>query len=192
MIAAGTEGAFHMRLRPRFLRPLRVARLVWMARVLIVGCGCRGRALSAALVAQGHAVRGTTRGPASLAAIVASGAEGVVADPNRLATLTPHLEQVSVLCWLLGSAFAEPDQLAALHGPRLRSLLEALVDTHVRGLVYEAGGSVGSALFEEGARVVERLGATYHMPVAVVHEDPTGVERWRAAMSAAVDGVLGS
>ena len=32
-----------------------------MARVLIVPCGRRGRALAAELVAAGHAVRGTTR-----------------------------------------------------------------------------------------------------------------------------------
>ena len=34
-----------------------------MARVLIVPCGCRGRALAAELAAAGHAVRGTTRSP---------------------------------------------------------------------------------------------------------------------------------
>ena len=163
-----------------------------MARVLIVGCGCRGRALSAALVAQGHAVRGTTRGPASLAAIVASGAEGVVADPNRLATLTPHLEQVSVLCWLLGSAFAEPDQLAALHGPRLRSLLEALVDTHVRGFVYEAAGNVGAGLLSAGGGVVRELGSTHRMPVEVVEAEPepAAIGTWLSAMTGAVARVL--
>ena len=35
-----------------------------MARVLIVGCGGRGRALARELVAAGHTVRGTTRDPA--------------------------------------------------------------------------------------------------------------------------------
>ena len=36
-----------------------------MARVLIVPCGCRGRALAARLAAAGHVVRGTTRDPAT-------------------------------------------------------------------------------------------------------------------------------
>ncbi len=36
-----------------------------MARVLIVPCGCRGRALAADLVSAGHAVRGTTRSQAN-------------------------------------------------------------------------------------------------------------------------------
>ena len=39
-----------------------------LARVLIVGCGCRGRALAAELVAGGHAVRATTRRSEALAA----------------------------------------------------------------------------------------------------------------------------
>ena len=34
-----------------------------LARVLIVGCGCRGRELAAALMAEGHAVRGTLARP---------------------------------------------------------------------------------------------------------------------------------
>ena len=46
-----------------------------MARVLIVGCGCRGRALAADLRGAGHAVRGTTRDPGRTAAIAAAGAE---------------------------------------------------------------------------------------------------------------------
>ena len=65
-----------------------------MARVLIVGCGCRG-ALASALLADGHAVRGTTRDQRRIAAIEESGADGVVADPDRLGTLMPALAGVS-------------------------------------------------------------------------------------------------
>src|SRR5919202_6911138 len=100
-----------------------------MARVLIVGCGCRGRELGRALVERGHAVRGTSRSDAGRAAIEADGLEGVVADPNRLATLLPQLHGVSALCWLLGTA-DEP----ALNRERFATLLETLVDTHVRGV----------------------------------------------------------
>src|SRR5438876_9835629 len=102
-----------------------------MARVLIVGCGCRGRALATALIAEGHAVRGTSRRLESLGEMEATGAEAVVADPDRLATILPQLEGVSTVCWLVGSV-------------RLESLLERLVDTPVRGFVYE--GRTGAAL----------------------------------------------
>jgi Trk K+ transport system NAD-binding subunit len=68
-----------------------------MARVLIVGCGCRGRALARVLAADGHAVRGTTRDPARSADIASSGAEATVADPDRLATLMPAIEGVTVV-----------------------------------------------------------------------------------------------
>jgi nucleoside-diphosphate-sugar epimerase len=148
-----------------------------VARVLIVGCGCRGRELAAALVASGHAVRGTSRSEEALPAIETAGAEGVIADPDRLATLTPQLEGVSVLCWLLGRAGN-----AALHGPRLESLLELLVDTHVRGVVYEAAGEWG----EQGAALVRRASETYRMPGEVVPYDAD----WPEAGLAAVERVL--
>src|SRR5436190_22564671 len=95
-----------------------------MARVLIVGCGCRGRELAAELTAAGHAVRGTTRREKALEAISATGAEAVLADPGQLATILPRIEGVSVVCWLV-------------RGGPLETLLERLVDTPVRGFAYE-------------------------------------------------------
>jgi uncharacterized protein YbjT (DUF2867 family) len=157
-----------------------------VARVLIVGCGCRGQRLASALIAEGHAVRGTTRREARVADISAAGAEGVIADPDRLATLMPHLAGVSVACWLMGTA--ESDAAAALHGPRLASLVEKLVDTHVRGLVYEAAAD--AALLAEGAATVRRAAQTWRMPVEVVGQDPGEHEEWLAAMTAAVGRVL--
>ena len=161
-----------------------------MARVLIVGCGCRGRALASALLADGYAVRGTTRDPSKVEEVSGSGADGVVADPDRLTTLTPLLDGVSALCWLMGSATGAPRQVEALHGARLRSLLEALVDTHVRGCVYEAAGGVDRSLLAEGAHTVREVGQTYHMPIAVVDARPDAPEAWLAAMTRAVGEVL--
>lgn len=158
-----------------------------MARVLIVGCGCRGRALARALGGDGHMVRGTTRSAASLAEIEAAGAEGVAADPDRLGTLLPAIDGVSVCCWLLGTA---ERGAAHLHGPRLASLLEKLVDTPVRGFVYEAAGSVEPSLLAEGAAAVRRASATWRMPVEVVRADPADHDAWLAAMRAAVSRVL--
>jgi uncharacterized protein YbjT (DUF2867 family) len=109
-------------------------------------------------VAEGHAVRGTTRNRERCADIEAAGAEAVVADPDRLGTLMTRIEGVSVLCWLLGSV--EGEGRAALHGPRLGSMLEALVDTHVRGVVYE--GPSGEDVL--------RFSHTFRMPVEVLGE----------------------
>jgi hypothetical protein len=152
-----------------------------MARVLIVGCGCRGQELARALAADGHALRGTTRQADRLPAIEAAGAEAVVADPDRLVTLMPALEGVTVMCWLMGTADAP-----ALHGPRLESMLEHIVDTPVRGLVYETGGEERPAALAAADRVT----ATYSMPVEVVAVAPVHRDEWVAAMAAAVGRVL--
>jgi hypothetical protein len=127
-----------------------------VARVLIVPCGCRGQALARELVAAGHAVRGTTRDPGRADAIAAAGAEPYVGDPDRIGTLMGALSGVTVLCWLFGGV---PD--ADLHGGRLRMLFEKLVDTPVRGVVYEPGLPVGESIARDAA---ER----WRIPVEVV------------------------
>ena len=161
-----------------------------MARVLLVGCGCRGRELATVLLESGHAVRGTTRHQDHLAAIEAAGAEAVRADPDRLGTLLPHLNGVSVMCWLMGTASGEDEAVAALHGSRLESIAAKLVDSHVRGLVYEAAGTVARARLVGGAAAARRVGEANRMPVEVVEQDPGGTEAWVAAAAAAVERVL--
>jgi hypothetical protein len=158
-----------------------------VARILIVGCGCRGRALAAQLAGEGHTVRGTTRDGSRAGQIESAGAESVVADPDRLGTLMPALAGVSVVCWLMGSAREAPE----LHGERLRSFTERLVDTHVRGLVYEAAGSASPALLGEGEESVRRASAVWRIPVEVVDADPVRHAGWLAAMTQAVGRLLG-
>jgi len=157
-----------------------------VARVLIVGCGCRGRSLTAALLADGHAVRGTTRAETGLAEIEAVGAEGVVADPDRLGTILVQLAGVTLICWLMGSATGADD----LHGPRLETLLERLVDTPVRGIVYEAAGSVEPALLATGAAAVRAAAERWRLPAEVVETDPSDHAEWLDAMRAAVERLL--
>lgn len=108
-----------------------------MARILLVGGAGRARELASS----GHVVEE---------------ADGV--DPDRLVTLTPRLEGVSVVCWLFGESGAE-----SLHGDRLASLVEYLVDTPVRGLVYER-----SADHPRGEEIVTRARVTFRIPCAVV------------------------
>src|SRR5260221_12467406 len=104
-----------------------------MARVLIVGCGCRGEALARDLIAAGHPVRGTTRRPARAAELETAGIEAVVADPYRLATLMPHGANTRAMCWLMGSAGG--GDVEALHRTRLQTVLERLGDTPRPGIV---------------------------------------------------------
>jgi hypothetical protein len=155
-----------------------------VARVLIVGCGCRGQALGAAL--GDHAVRGTTRDPARLAGLEGADIEGVVADPDRLATLVPALAGVTIVCWLMGSADGSPD----VNGSRLATLMEHLVDTPVRGLVYEAAGTTDANVLSQGAEIVRDASQTWHIPVEIVDADPASHEDWLAQMNAAVDRLL--
>lgn len=161
-----------------------------MARVLIVGCGCRGQALARALRAEGHAVRGTTRTEARRGEIEAAGAEVWIGDPDRIATISYALDGVTILCWLMGSAAGTPEQLEALHGSRLKMLLERTIDTTVRGVLYEAAGSVDPALLDGGAETVQRACAYSEIPHAVLRADPAGHEAWLAAALGCVGELL--
>jgi uncharacterized protein YbjT (DUF2867 family) len=161
-----------------------------MARVLVLPCGGRGQALARALVSDGHAVRGTTRRPERTEAIRAAGAEAVVADPDRVGTVMEAIAGVTVVCILLGSAEGPPEQVAALHDSRLQMLWERLVDTPVRGVVYEAAGTVPAGALAHGRAVAERAQATWHIPLAVLEADPADPERWLAEARAAVGRLL--
>jgi nucleoside-diphosphate-sugar epimerase len=159
---------------------------------LIIGCGCRGLALARRLQADGHAVRGTTRDPAKRAQIEAAGAEPVVGDPDRIATLARAFEHVAVTCVLLGSASGSSEQLIALHGPRLEMLLARMLDSTVRGIVYESSGSVDGAVLERGAARVRAFCAHSWIPYALLDADPSAHAEWVDAAQSAVDRVLGA
>ena len=162
-----------------------------MARVLIVGCGCRGQALARELVEAGHAVRGTTRDPARADAIRAAGAEPYVGDPDRIATLMEAVAGTTIVCWLLGSAEGDPEAVAALHGPRLRMLWEKIVDTPVRGVVYEAAGPLPPAVYASGLQEMQRAQERNEVPWAPIEADPRDEDAWMVAARAAVAALLG-
>ncbi|MBA3864818.1 MAG: hypothetical protein H0X42_00480 [Solirubrobacterales bacterium] len=153
-----------------------------MARALIIGCGCRGRLLGESLLAAGWAVRGTSRTEAGLAAIDAAGIEPAPADPDRVGTVLELVGDVAVVFHLLGSAAGEPGALAEVHGPRLERLLEKLVDTPVRGVVYEAVGSVDAGVLEAGAELVRSAGATWRIPYEIAAPDSEDFDAWASQM----------
>ncbi len=163
-----------------------------MARALIVGCGCRGRSLAAELAESGWAVRGTSRSPLGIEAIDAAGFEGAGADPDRVGTVLDHVHDVAVVCWLLASAKGEEDLVRALHGPRLERLLAELVDTPVRGFVYEARGTVAAELLAGGTAAVRAAEERWRIPAALIETDPDDHPAWTAAALEAVGRSLAS
>jgi len=152
-----------------------------LARALIVGCGCRGRLLGRSLLEEGWAVRGTSRSEDGLQAIEAAGLEAALADPERPGTLLDLVGDVTVVHWLLGSAVGDPEEIAAIHGSRLERFLERLVETPVRGLVYEAAGSVDASLLERGAGTVRAAGERWRIPFALHSVDPAEPSAWLEA-----------
>ena len=87
----------------------------------------------------------------------------------------------------LGAGSAEA--LSAIHGPRLESLLEKLVDSPVRGFAYEAVGSVDADLLAAGRAIVERAGERWRIPVTFLtaERDEPG---WAVRTAAIVAGLL--
>jgi uncharacterized protein YbjT (DUF2867 family) len=161
-----------------------------VARALIVGCGHRGRLLGARLLEDGWQVRGTTRSPQRLGAIARGGIEAALADPARPGTVLDLVGDVAVVVWALASASGSRAEVAALHGESLGHLLARLVDSPVRGFVYEVAGSVAAGELESGREQVRRAGETWRMPVALVESDPGDCGAWTAAALGAVAGVL--
>jgi hypothetical protein len=159
-------------------------------RCLVVGCGCRGLTLARALKEHGHAVRGTTRNPARGAVLEAAGVEPVIADPDRVGSLVPALEHVSAVCLLLGSAAGDREAVAALHGFRLEMLLSKLIDTTVRGVIYEGVGTVPREVLDGGAELVRQTGQRSHIRNAVLGQDPGDTEAWVREAQAAVEAVV--
>ncbi len=161
-----------------------------MARVLIVGCGCRGRELGLALKAEGHLVRGTSRNKENLKAASAAGIESVDADPARLAQVMQHIEGVTVVVWLMGAMRGDQESISLLHDAVLAHLLEKLVDTQVRGFIYESGDSTDAQMFEKGREHVMRANRTWRIPVAFIDRSPDDHALWLASALAAVKTLL--
>jgi uncharacterized protein YbjT (DUF2867 family) len=136
-----------------------------MARALIVGCGCRGRELGGRLLAGGWAVRGTSRREEGLAAIEAAGIEAALADPARPGTVLELVDDVAVLVLLWGNLGGGDEEVAAVQGPRLERLLKHLVETPVRGVVYEGA--------EAGSEIVRAAARTWRIPVRTLSPSPS-------------------
>jgi hypothetical protein len=157
----------------------------------MVGGGCRGLELARELVAEGHAVRAVTRDEARRAEIEAAGCECWIGDPDRIGTLRYALDNVTLVLWLLGTASGPEEKVAALHGSRLKMMLEKVTDTTVRGVVYEAAGTVPDDALAAGVREMQHARATNEIPFALLEADPADRGRWLDAAHAAMLHLLG-
>ncbi len=124
-------------------------------------------------------------------AIEAAGVEPHVGDPDRVATLAPALDHVTVACILLGSATGPPRRIAALHGTRLEMLLTRMLDTTVHGIVYESAGSAGDDVLRTGAAHVVAACEGSLIPYALLDADPCDHQHWLSEAQRAVRAVLG-
>src|ERR1700676_2793028 len=129
---SGSASSWPARRRAEARRARALVRWRAVARILIVGGGCRGRLLASTLVGEGHAARITTREESGREAIEAAGAECWIGTPDRLATLRGSLENVTIVCWLLGSAVGSGQELSDLHASRLELFVTQAIDTTVR------------------------------------------------------------
>jgi hypothetical protein len=136
-----------------------------MARVLIVDGAGRAPAASAALADAGFAVR------------------TVDADRMLPGDVLAELENVAVVAWLFGAGDA-PHSI--VNGEQLETVLLKVVDTGVRGFVFEraAPGEINPH--------VEHARATWHIPIAEIDvADPTAGDDWLGAVVAAANESLG-
>jgi hypothetical protein len=143
------------------------------------------------MVAEGHAVRITTRSEDGRAAIEQTGAECWIGTPDRLATLRGALDSVTILCWMLGSALGSQEELTALYTTRLEFFLTQAIDTTVRGILYEArGNTVPEELLLGGERTLISLTERSAIPASVLTADPEDLDSWLAQARGAVADLL--
>lgn len=159
---------------------------------MIGGASERGLALTRSLVAEGHAVRIVSREGHRRAAIEAAGGECWPGTPDVVGTLRYALENVTVLCWLLGSATGTAEELEPLFGSRLKMLLEKTTDTTVRGVVFERVGSVDPDILASGEHEVRWAFQTNEIPYAWLRADPSAVDDWVLSAREAIYSLLGA
>jgi hypothetical protein len=135
-------------------------------------------------------VRATSRTRDGCAAIEQAGGECWVGTPMRLATLRGALDRVAVACWLLGTAAAPAAELAELFGPRLELFMTQAIDTTVRGVVYEAAGTVPASVLADGERRARSIAERNSIPFAALTRDPALPGPWLDAAVGAIDTLL--
>jgi hypothetical protein len=97
-------------------------------------------------------------------------------------------EHVGAAVILLGSTVGTPDAIEALHSTRLDMLLLRMLDSTIRGIVYESTGTVAQAILDGGAARVRAFCDGSRIPYALLDG---GVGEWPAAGADAVEKLFG-
>ncbi len=69
-------------------------------------------------------------------------------------------------------------------------LLEKLLDTTVRGVLYEAAGSVTPEVLGQGAELVAAACGRSRIPYGLIQADPVNHRAWLIAVLGAVERVM--
>lgn len=161
-----------------------------MARALLVGCGCCARGAGRLLTERGWSVRGTSRGERGRARIEAAGIEAAEADPDRVGSVVELLGDVTVPVWALGAPAGGDGELEKLQLQRLPSLLEKLVDTPVRGFVWESSLPADADLARRAGALLEDAERRWHLPMRTVAAARADHASWAQAVADAVEAVI--
>ena len=70
-------------------------------------------------------------------------------------------------------------------------MLSKVIDTTVRGVVYEAAGTIAAQAFATGIAELEHMGRLNEIPHAIVDADPTDEGIWVAAARDAIGRLVG-
>jgi NAD(P)-dependent dehydrogenase (short-subunit alcohol dehydrogenase family) len=160
-------------------------------RLMLVGAAsARGLALTHALVAEGHAVRAVTRTEEHRGLLEAAGAEVWIGTPDRIGSLRNGLDNVTILAWCLGTAAGAPEAVEPLHGSRWHMMLEKTIDTTVRGVLYEAAGTVDPAVLAAGAAITRTMHEQNEIPYRLLEVDPAETAAWTVSARAAIEDLL--
>ena len=95
------------------------------------------------------------------------------------------IEGVALIYWLLGTV-ATPE----LHGPRLERLLEEIVDTPVRALVYELNEALEPAAAAAAFEALRAANERWRIPFEVVAAE-RGTGAWLDGMTASAAELVG-
>ena len=136
-------------------------------------------------------MRITTRSPELREEIEGVGAECWHGTPERLATLRGALDRVAIACWLLAGARGPEQDLEELHTRRLEFFLTQMIDTTVRGFVYEARGDTPAAsALAEGEQIARELCERNVIPLAVLGAEAGDGDAWQQQARSAIEELL--
>ena len=98
---------------------------------------------------------------------------------------------MTVACWLLAGAAGAAGELQELHTVRLEFFLTQMIDTTVRGFVYEGRGTTSAPeALVEGEQIARRMCERNAIPLAVLDRPAAEGDLWQQQARAAIEQLL--